>query len=101
MCEMLLTDRFTMTWSFVMIYLVTLQVLEPYSKADTTLPLSMRTLRLFGSELFLQIGDNIPKASLVFLTLHPHQRRCHHPCIFHSLYTKTGSPLQLGVHLVY
>ena len=48
---------------------MTFQVLEPYSKTDTTLLLSMRTLRLFGNELFLQIGDNIPKAPLVFLTL--------------------------------
>ena len=49
--------------------LVTFQVLEPYSKADTTLLLNMRTLRLFENELFLQIVDNIPKGLLAFLTL--------------------------------
>ena len=53
----------------MVIDLVTFQVLEPYSKTDTTLLLNMRTLRLFGNELFLQIGDNIPKAPLGFLTL--------------------------------
>ena len=41
---------------FMVIDLVTFLVLEPYSKTDTTLLLNMRTLRLFGNELFLQIG---------------------------------------------
>ena len=43
-------------------------MLESYSKTYTTLLLNMRTLRRLGNELFLQIGDNIPKASLAFLT---------------------------------
>ena len=47
--------------------MVTFQVLEPYSKIDSTLLLNMRTLRLFGNEL--QLGHNIPKAPLAFLTL--------------------------------
>ena len=66
---MLLRDRITKTSSLVVIDLVTFQLLEPYSKTDTTLLLNMRTLRLFGNELFLQIEDNIPKPSLAFLTL--------------------------------
>ena len=53
----------------MVIDLVTFQVLEPYSKTDRTLLLNIRTLMLFGNELFLQIGDNIPKTPLVFLTL--------------------------------
>ena len=64
---MLLKHRFTKT--LVVIDLVTFQVLEAYCKTHTTLLLNMRTLRLLGNELFHQIGDNIPKAPLVFLTL--------------------------------
>ena len=40
-----------------------------YSKTDATSLLNMPTLRMFGNELFLQIGDNIAKAPLAFLTL--------------------------------
>ena len=53
-----------------MIDLVTFQVFEEtYRKTDATLLLNMRTLRLFGNELFLQIVDNIAKVSLASLTL--------------------------------
>ena len=69
MWKMLPRQWFTKTWSLVVIALVTFQVLEPYSKTDTALLLNMRTLRLFGNELFLQIGDNIPKAPLAYLSL--------------------------------
>ena len=68
MCKMLLRHRFTKT-KLLVIDLVTLQVPEPYSNTDTTLLLNMRSLSQFGNELFLKIGDNIPKAPLAFLTL--------------------------------
>ena len=61
--------RHRFTWSLVVMYLVTFQVLEPDSKTDTTLLLNVRNLRLFENELFLQIGGNIPKAALAILTL--------------------------------
>ena len=83
----------------MVIDLVTFQVLEPYSKTDTTLLLNMRTLRLFGNEQFLQIGDNIPKAALAFLTLQSTSASL--PPSLHISLPKyvTGLPLQLGVQL--